>query len=77
MLTLYIGVRIFRSIGHFILCNIYPVMSVFCSQKCNRKYNTIILPVVLYGCGTWSLMSKEVQRLRMFVRTDCWGEYLG
>jgi hypothetical protein len=29
-------------------------------------YRTIILPVVLCGCETWSLTLKEEQRLRMF-----------
>jgi hypothetical protein len=28
-------------------------------------YRTIILPVVLYGFGTWSLMLKEGHRLRV------------
>ena len=28
-------------------------------------YKTIILPVVLYGCETWSLTSKEQRRLRI------------
>jgi hypothetical protein len=27
---------------------------------------TIILPVVLYGCETWSLTLREEHRLRMF-----------
>jgi hypothetical protein len=27
---------------------------------------TIILPVVLYGCETWSLTLREERRLRMF-----------
>jgi hypothetical protein len=31
-----------------------------------RVYRTIILPVVLYGCETWSLMLREEQRLRVF-----------
>jgi hypothetical protein len=31
-----------------------------------RKYRTIILPVVLYGCETWSLILKEERRLRVF-----------
>jgi hypothetical protein len=30
-----------------------------------RMYKTIILPVVLYGCGTWSLTLREEHRLRM------------
>ena len=29
-------------------------------------YRTIILPVVLYGCETWSLKLSEEPRLRVF-----------
>jgi hypothetical protein len=28
-------------------------------------YRTIILPVVLYGCETWSLTLREKRRLRV------------
>jgi hypothetical protein len=31
-----------------------------------RKYRTIILPVVLYECETWSLTLREEQRLTVF-----------
>jgi hypothetical protein len=31
-----------------------------------RMYKTIILPVVLYGCETWSLTVREVHKLRVF-----------
>jgi hypothetical protein len=31
-----------------------------------RTYKTIILPVVLYGCETWSLTLREEHRLRLF-----------
>ena len=31
-----------------------------------KIYRTIILPVVLYGCETWSLTLKEDRRLRVF-----------
>jgi hypothetical protein len=31
-----------------------------------RIYKTIILPVVLYGCETWSLTLNEEHRLRVF-----------
>jgi hypothetical protein len=31
-----------------------------------RIYKTIILPVVLYGCDTWSLTLREEHRLRVF-----------
>jgi hypothetical protein len=29
-------------------------------------YKTIILPVILYGCETWSLTIREEHRLRVF-----------
>jgi len=32
----------------------------------NKIYRTIILPVVLYGCETWSLTLREEHRLRVF-----------
>jgi uncharacterized UPF0160 family protein len=35
-----------------------------------RKYKTIILPVVLYGCDTWSLTLREEHRLRAFENRD-------
>ncbi|KAJ4434362.1 hypothetical protein ANN_22921 [Periplaneta americana] len=31
-----------------------------------RIYKTVILPVVLYGCETWTLNLREEQRLRVF-----------
>jgi len=31
-----------------------------------KTYRTIILPVVLYGCETWSLTLREDRRLRVF-----------
>jgi len=37
------------------------------SKKLKIKiYRTIILPVVFYGCGTWSLIMREEHRLRGF-----------
>jgi len=30
-----------------------------------KKYRTIILPVVLFGCETWSLTLREECRLRL------------
>ena len=32
----------------------------------SKIYRTIILPVVLYGCETWSLTMREERRLRVF-----------
>jgi hypothetical protein len=31
-----------------------------------KMYKTVILPVVLYGCETWSLTLREEHRLRVF-----------
>jgi len=31
-----------------------------------KIYRTIILPVVLYGCETWSFTLREERRLRVF-----------
>jgi hypothetical protein len=31
-----------------------------------KIYRTIILPVVLYGCETWSITLREERRLRLF-----------
>ena len=31
-----------------------------------KIYRPIILPVVLYGCETWSLILREERRLRLF-----------
>jgi hypothetical protein len=42
---------------------------VFPSHIKNLKikiYKTVILPVVLYGCETWSLTLREEHRLRVF-----------
>ena len=37
------------------------------SKKLKIKiYRTIILPVVLYGCETWSLTLREERRMRVF-----------
>jgi len=37
------------------------------SKKLKFKiYRTIILPVVLYGCETWSLTLREERRIRVF-----------
>ena len=31
-----------------------------------KIYRTIVLPVVLYGCKTWSLTLREERKLRVF-----------
>jgi hypothetical protein len=34
-----------------------------------KVYKTIIFPVVLYGCETWSLTLRDERRLRVFENT--------
>ena len=40
-----------------------------------KIYRTINLPVVLYGCGTWSLLLREECNLRMFKNKVLWRIY--
>ena len=49
----------------------YSVQNLLSSSLLSKKlkikiYRTVILPVVLYGCETWSLTLKEKRRLRVF-----------
>jgi hypothetical protein len=49
----------------------HSVHSLLSSRLLSRNvkvkiYKTIILPVVLYGCETWSLTLREERRLRVF-----------
>jgi hypothetical protein len=49
----------------------HSVQSLLSSRLLSRKlkvkiYKTIILPVVSYGCETWSLTLREEHRLRVF-----------
>jgi hypothetical protein len=39
---------------------------LLCRNVKVKIYKIIILPVVLYGCETWSLTLREEQRLRVF-----------
>jgi len=49
----------------------YSVQTLLSSRLLSKNleikiYKTIILPVVLYGCETWSLTLREECRLRVF-----------
>ena len=49
----------------------YSVQNLLSSSLLSKKlkikiYRTIILPVVLYGCETWSLTLREERRLKVF-----------
>jgi hypothetical protein len=39
---------------------------LLCRNVKVKTYETVILPVVLYGCETWSLILGEDHRLRVF-----------
>jgi hypothetical protein len=47
------------------------VQNILCSSLLSKNtkieiYRIIILPVVLYGCETWSLTLREERRLKVF-----------
>ena len=49
----------------------YSVQNLLSSSLLSKDlkikiYRTIILPVFLYGCETWSLILREQRRLRVF-----------
>jgi len=44
----------------------YFVFSLLSKNLKIKIYRTIILPVVVYGCETWSLILREECRLRVF-----------
>ena len=52
----------------------YSVQNLLSSSLLSKTpkikiYRTIILPVVLYGCETWSFTLREERRLRVFENT--------
>jgi hypothetical protein len=49
----------------------HSVQNLFSSRLLSKNvkvriYNTIILPVVLYGCETWSLTVRQEHKPRVF-----------
>jgi len=49
-----------------IQCRIFCLPVCYPKSKKIKIYRTIILPVALYGCETWSLTLREERRLRVF-----------
>ena len=47
-------------------CRIFLFSSLLSRNLKIKMYGTIILPVVLYGCETWSPTLREESRLRVF-----------
>jgi hypothetical protein len=58
----------------------YSVKNILSSRLMSKNlkikiYKTVILPVVQYGCETWSLILREEHRLRISeksVKEDIW-----
>ena len=42
------------------------IIELYCTESKINIYRNIILPLVLYGCETWSLTLTEERRLRVF-----------
>jgi hypothetical protein len=61
--------------GNDCYCSVQNVLSSRLLSK-NAKikiYKTIIFPMILYGCETWSLTLREERRLRVFLSYYlCW-----
>jgi hypothetical protein len=49
-----------------IRCRIFGLPVLLSLNIKVKTYRTIILPVVLYGCETWSLTLRKERRLRVF-----------
>ena len=49
-----------------IRCRIFLSSRLLSKNIKIKIYRTIILPVVLYGCETWSLILREETKLRVF-----------
>jgi hypothetical protein len=56
--------RVFRFKCPFNIYSIFVAREYICLKV--RIYKTVILPVVLYGCETWSLAVREEHKLRVF-----------
>jgi len=53
---------------------IYIIKNLLSSRLLSKNvkikiYRTLILPIVLYGCETWSLTLREERKLRVFQNT--------
>jgi hypothetical protein len=62
------GIKKILNLGNSCYYSVQNLLSSHLLSK-NLKmtiYRTILLPVVLYGCGTWSLTLREEQRMGVF-----------
>jgi hypothetical protein len=56
----------FAKSDKIIFCSTLFVTPLLSRNVKVKIYKTIILPVVLYGCETWSVTLREERRLRVF-----------
>jgi hypothetical protein len=70
VLLMYAAISVFYLLnsGNACYCSVQSLLSSrLLSRNLKVKiYKTIILPLVLYGCETWSLTLREEHRLRVF-----------
>jgi hypothetical protein len=71
-----IGEEIKRNLNSYNACY-HSVQNLLSSRLLSKNVKirickTIILPVVLYGCETWSLILREEYRLRVFENGVLW-----
>jgi hypothetical protein len=52
-------------IDEFAYFSLFPYI-IYDHLKCVSRLRATLLPVVLYGCETWSLTLREERRLRVF-----------
>ena len=57
---IHILVRCYNSVQNLLSSSLLP------KNIDTKIYRTIILPLVLYGCETWSIILREELRLRVF-----------
>jgi hypothetical protein len=48
-----------------IQCRIFLPSSLLSKNTKSKTYRTIVLPVVLYGCETWSVTLRQERMLRV------------
>jgi hypothetical protein len=55
-----------QGIHAIIRCRIFCVSVCYPKNTKIKIHRTVVLPVVLYGCETWSLTLRKERRLRVF-----------
>jgi hypothetical protein len=55
-----------HTVNEFHSCFVPRIQNIISVSIIFTPHRTIILPVVLYGCETWSLALREERRLRVF-----------